>query len=743
VFTVLTCIQQEHDLRFVALAALICVVAAVSAFGFYRAARRSPKTRLAWIALTGLVGGSGIWATHFVAMLAYEPTLNIHYDLALTATSWVVAVIGVAAGFAVASWLRGLPGRIAGGTLVGLAIGGMHFIGMAAVRLNGMVLWRPGFVVASLVIGAVGAAAAMAAVSDRPGWRRHVVSPLLFVLAIVGLHFTAMAAAIILRGNGGALDAALIDRGWLAIIVSALTGFIFISAGGLVWMERFAQGSTLGGVRTSLDALPSGVAFFDRGDRLLVWNQGFGAMIASADGEPLTRGLPLADVLARADGAGVLPSGPSEAEATSRELDALPGDLARTEGQLADGRWMRLETRLTPDGGRAVILTDTTEANTHALAMAAARDAAEAANRAKTEFLANMSHEIRTPLNGVLGIAEALQRTRLTARQAGMLEVIRASGQTLDELLRDILDLARVEAGEITLSPEPVAVAELCASVAALFDGRAREKGLTLKTEIEPAADVRVLADPLRLRQILTNLVSNGVKFTETGSVIIAARLVGTQLHLEVSDTGVGFDAALKDGLFRRFGQADGSATRAHGGAGLGLPLCRRLAALMGATLDCRSEPGAGAAFWLEAEFPILGAALSALPDEDRAPRVLVVDDNAVNRQVLELILDSAGVEHVAAENGVEAVEAATSETFDAILMDIQMPVMDGLEATRRIRAWEAEAGQPARPIYIVSANCLPEHVAAGEAAGANGHIAKPVSAARVLSALSGQAQAA
>jgi signal transduction histidine kinase/NO-binding membrane sensor protein with MHYT domain/ActR/RegA family two-component response regulator len=743
VFTVLTCIQQEHDLRFVALAALICVVAAVSAFGFYRAARRSPKTRLAWITLTGLVGGSGIWATHFVAMLAYEPTLNIHFDLPLTAASWVVAVVGVAAGFALASWLRGLPGRIAGGTLVGLSIGGMHFIGMAAVRLSGMVLWRPGFVIASLVIGAVGAAAAMAAVSDRPGWRRHVASPVLFVLAIVGLHFTAMAAAIILRGNASVMDAALIDRGFIAIVVATLTGFIFISAGGLIWMERLAQGSTLSGVRASLDALPSGVAFFDRGDRLLVWNQGFGAMAAGANGEPLTRGLPLADVLARADAAGVLPSGPSEAESARHALDTVPRDLARTEGQLADGRWMRLETRLTPDGGRAVILTDTTEANTHALAMAAARDAAEAANRAKTEFLANMSHEIRTPLNGVLGIAEALQRTRLTARQASMLEVIRASGQTLDELLRDILDLARVEAGELTLSPEPVAVAELCESVAALFDGRAREKGLTLKIEIEPAADVRVLADPLRLRQVLTNLVSNGVKFTETGSVTIAARLVGARLHLEVSDTGVGFDAALKDDLFRRFGQADGSATRVHGGAGLGLPLCRRLAALMDATLDCRSAPGAGAAFWLEAAFPILGAAPSALPDEDRAPRVLVVDDNAVNRQVLELILDSAGVEHAAAENGVEAVEAATSEPFDAILMDIQMPVMDGLEATRRIRAWEAEAGQPARPIYIVSANCLPEHVAAGQAAGANGHIAKPVSAARVLSALAGEAQAA
>ena len=742
-FTVLTCIRQEHDLRFVALAALICVVAATSAFGFYRAARRSSRGRLAWIALTGLVGGSGVWATHFIAMLAYEPTLNIHYDVGLTVASWVVAVIGVAAGFAVASWLRNLAGRLAGGALAGLAIGGMHFVGMAAVRLDGMVLWRSGFVVASLVIGAVGAAAAMAAVTDRPGWRRQLLSPLLFVVAIVGLHFTAMAAAIILRGNGGALGASLIDRGLLAIIVGALTAFIFAAAGALIWMERFAQGSTLSGVRASLDALPSGVAFFDRGDRLLVWNQGFGDLVGHASGEPLARGLPLPAVLDRAERAAVLPDGARDAEGQRRDLDA-PQVLSRCEGQLADGRWMRLEARATPDGGHAIILTDTTDANSHAVALAAARDAAEAANRAKTEFLANMSHEIRTPLNGVLGIAEALGRTRLTARQAGMLEVIRASGETLDTLLGDILDLARVEAGEIALSPEPVDVAGLCTAVAALFEDRAREKGLKLRTAIETDADLRVLADPLRLRQILTNLVSNAVKFTEAGSVTITARLAGQRLSLEVTDTGVGFDPALKDGLFRRFGQADGSATRTYGGAGLGLPLCRRLAALMNAALDCSSRPGHGASFWLEAEFPVVTAAPVAAAGDERPPRVLVVDDNAVNRQVLELILESAGVEHAAAENGAKAVEAATSDAFDAILMDIQMPVMDGLEATRRIRAWEAEAGHPARPIYIVSANCLPEHVAAGQAAGANGHIAKPVSAAKVLGALAGEpAQAA
>jgi signal transduction histidine kinase/NO-binding membrane sensor protein with MHYT domain/ActR/RegA family two-component response regulator len=738
VYTVLTCIGQEHDLRFVALAAVICVVAAVSAFGFFRRAQGSRSTRAAWIALTGLVGGSGIWATHFIAMLAYEPKLNIHYAVGWTAVSWVVATSGVAAGFAVANWRPGLAGRGVGGLLVGLSIGAMHFLGMAAVRLDGLVLWRPGFVVASLVIGALGAAAALATVSDKPGWRRELAPPILFVLAIVGLHFTAMAAAVIVPGQATPLGASLIDRGLLVVIVGVLTTFIFAAAGGLVLMERFTKGTTFKSIRTALDAVPSGVAFFDRTHQLFAWNRPFEAMMtpSSAPSPGLEAGLPLHEVLAKAAAADVLPYA-GGVETLCAEIVAT-AEPAIHERQVGERRWVRLEVRKTPDGGVALILADTTAANTHALSLAAARDAAEAANRAKTEFLANMSHEIRTPLNGVLGIAEALGRTELTAKQAEMLRVIRESGETLDTLLGDILDLARVESGEIALQPEPVRLADICASVGGLFEPQAREKRLTLTVSLGPGARARVLADPLRVRQVLTNLVSNAVKFTETGGVTIALAREGDRFRLEVRDTGPGLPPAVRARLFQRFGQADGSTTRAHGGVGLGLPLSRRLADLMDADLECQSSPGQGSTFVLSARFPVLeeeaGADAPATP-----PRVLVVDDNAVNRQVLELILDSAGIEHASAENGAVAVQAVQTGAFDAVLMDIQMPVMDGLEATRRIRRWETETGRPPHPIYIVSANCLPEHVEAGRAAGADGHVAKPVNAAKVLAALAGE----
>jgi signal transduction histidine kinase/ActR/RegA family two-component response regulator len=740
-WTVLLCVHEKHDPRLVVLAALICVVAVTAAFGFYHRSRRgSAGFRAAWLGLTGVVGGSGVWATHFIAMLAYEPRLNIHYDVAVTALSWVVAVAGVGAGFAVAGWGRSVLWRLGGGALVGFGIAGMHFVGMMAVRLRGLILWNESFVIASIAIGVAFGAAALMADAGRPGLRRRIAASGLLVLGIVGLHFTAMAATVILPGNGPPLAASLIDRGVLAVVIGALIAIIFAASGALIWVERFVQGATLHSVRASLGALSSGIAFFGRDDRLIVWNAAFEALL----GQPkLAAGMPRRAVLAP-DGGGLAAAFDGVGGLRGR-LEASPGGATVIERELAGGRWLKLEARVTADGGLAVVLTDTTDTNSYARTLAAARDAAEAANRSKSEFLANMSHEIRTPLNGVLGIADALGRTRLTAQQASMVRIIHDSGEALDALLGDILDLARVEAGEIALDPQPVKVSDICASVAALFADRAREKGLTLGFELGAGVETPVLADPLRLRQILTNLVANAVKFTQAGAVTLAASRTGAAFRLEVRDTGCGFDPALKDGLFQRFRQADGSATRQHGGAGLGLPLCQRLAALMGGRLDCDSTPGAGSVFVLEADFPAVEAAApAATVAEARAPRVLVVDDNAVNRQVLELILDSAGVDHAAAENGRDALAAFQGGDFDAVLMDIQMPVMDGLEATRRIRRWEAETGTRERPIIIVSANCLPEHVAAGEAAGANGHIAKPVSAGKVLSALTeGLARAA
>jgi signal transduction histidine kinase/ActR/RegA family two-component response regulator len=386
----------------------------------------------------------------------------------------------------------------------------------------------------------------------------------------------------------------------------------------------------------------------------------------------------------------------------------------------------------------------------------AARRRAEVANRTKSEFLANMSHEIRTPLNGVVAMADALAGARLPRKEKEMVEVIRSSGVTLERLLSDVLDLARIESGQVTIEVAPFHLGDAVRDVASLSRLRADEKGIALKTMIDPAIDCIVSGDVVRIRQILTNLVSNAVKFTEEGSVSLTASSVGNgRVRLEVTDTGVGFDASLKSRVFGRFQQADGSITRRFGGTGLGLAISRELAELMGGVLDCESKPGEGSRFWVEIVMPALGggqaetaAAPGAAPvvageAEDRPLRILLADDHPTNRKVVELMLADTGAELTMVENGAEAVEAVKHGTFDVILMDMQMPVMDGLTATSAIRGWQAEHAAKRTPVIMLTANAMPEHVEAGRRAGADGHLAKPITMAGLFAAIEATLDAA
>jgi PAS domain S-box-containing protein len=389
-------------------------------------------------------------------------------------------------------------------------------------------------------------------------------------------------------------------------------------------------------------------------------------------------------------------------------------------------------------------------------ALVKALDAAEAANRAKSEFLANMSHEIRTPLNGVTGIASVLGRTPLNAAQREMVGVIEASARTLETLLSDVLDLARIESGKVELADEPFDLAAALRTTAALFEPRALEKGLRFKTTISPAAQARVRGDVTRLRQILSNLLSNAVKFTEQGrvSLNVEAEPVGetVRLRLSVIDTGIGFDAETEKRLFQRFEQADGSITRRFGGTGLGLAISRSLAEAMGGALSANATPGKGAVFTLEVELPIAvaletveagpAAKVEAVEDAPaevqagRPPRILLAEDHPTNRKVVSLILESAGVDLVCVENGAEALAAAEASEFDLILMDMQMPVMDGLTAIRAIRVHEGQRAGARTPILSLTANAMPEHALASIEAGADGHLTKPISAVELIAAV-------
>ena len=447
-----------------------------------------------------------------------------------------------------------------------------------------------------------------------------------------------------------------------------------------------------------------------------------------------------------------------------------PAAVAAWQLHLHDGTPFRTEYRLNPPDGREVwafsaaelvygeggaidgvlgVLKNITARKQSEVAIMRARDAAEAANRAKSEFLANMSHEIRTPLNGVMGVASALAQTSLTEAQAEMVDLIETSGQTLEAILADVLDLARVEAGRLELKVEPFDLGDCLTSAAALFRPAVEGKGLGFDVDIAPEAQGVFVGDAVRIRQVISNLLSNAVKFTSTGRLGLKASALDeagdrTRLTLTVSDTGIGFLPEVKARLFERFQQADGSITRRYGGTGLGLAISRALAEAMGGDLQAESTPGEGATFTFtlcleradrsQAAAP---AAPATLSHSEREPRVLLAEDHAINRKVVELLLGQVGVDLVTVENGAEAVDAAAAGAFDLILMDMQMPVMDGLTAIRAIRQHERDRRASLTPIWGLSANALPEHIAASMAAGADGHLTKPISGAALLGVLS------
>ena len=362
-----------------------------------------------------------------------------------------------------------------------------------------------------------------------------------------------------------------------------------------------------------------------------------------------------------------------------------------------------------------------------------ARGRALAATEAKTEFLATMSHEIRTPLNSVLGFAQLLAaREDLPPDARRQVNLIDSAGAALLTVVNDILDFSRVEAGQIELLPQPTSAADLLRDTVAIMAPEARAKGLTLDLEIvDPVGGLHDL-DADRLRQVLINLLNNAVKFTEEGR--IDARLViepgdlEDRLRFEVIDTGVGIELDKQALLFQRFSQADGSVSRLHGGAGLGLAICRALIDVMGGKIGVDSVPGRGSCFWIELSAPTAEALAPPERPKASAPgaaKILIVDDHPINLEIGQALLTLVGCEVDLAENGRQAVERAQTGDYDVILMDIHMPQMDGLQATRAIKALPGRAGRI--PIIAMSADALPRQVERCYAAGMVDHIAKPI----------------
>ncbi|HZZ90307.1 MAG TPA: ATP-binding protein [Caulobacteraceae bacterium] len=363
-------------------------------------------------------------------------------------------------------------------------------------------------------------------------------------------------------------------------------------------------------------------------------------------------------------------------------------------------------------------------------ALTAARVAAESANIAKSDFLANMSHEIRTPLNGILGMAQALALRDLDAEELAELRVIQQSGESLLAILNSILDLSKIEGGQLELEFAAFDLEGAVAAAVSPFAPMAAQKGVGFALEISPDARGAWRGDALRLRQVLANLASNAVKFTDAGMVTVRVRAAPAGLRFEVADTGVGIPAAKLETMFEKFTQADTSATRRFGGSGLGLAICRELAKLMGGELTATSAEGQGSTFTLALPVERAAAVSEAGPADapvDRPLRILAAEDNETNQLILKALLEIVEPDLTLAPDGAQALEAFGEAAFDLVLMDIQMPRMGGVEATRGIRRMERERGQPRTPILAVTANVMTHQIEEYLAAGMDGVVAKPL----------------
>lgn len=743
---IIVCIARDHDWRVTLLAALICMVGiGVSTHVMEQVRPRDPAGSRRAVAMATVVGALSIWLTHFVAMQGFVAGVPVRYDLMLTLASLIVALAMIGLTIASTQLGKGRAWRVIAAVIAVTGVGSMHYLGMAAIQGPAQISWDPALVAASLVAAMI-VGGTTSFFYRRGGPANLLMTTIGLSMTVLVLHFLGMAAMTLVPD-----PTVLHDDGLSPAAMRVLVGVVLLLVcgvgGALAAMIYTRRSSDLRRIREAVDAMPDGLGFYDSKDRLVLWNARYAEL--NPELQPhLVVGLAFRDALRIGIDQGRYDEALGrEDEWLTERIQARRQLSSNIEQQVGGGRWLRVQDRRTSEGGTVVVCNDITDLKRDAEALAEAKDAAEAANVAKSQFLANMSHEIRTPLNGVIGLSQALAKTELTADQREMLDLMQASGRTLQTLLSDILDLARVESGKLELTEDAFELAVVVREAAQLYAENARQKRLDFHVDIDLEDGVWVMGDAVRVKQVLTNLISNAVKFTSQGFVGLIVQQGQDRdgrpvLRFTVEDSGIGFDAATRERLFTRFEQADGGITRKFGGSGLGLSICRQLADMMGGDLDCESEPGSGAAFILTLPLKPCAAPKTQEPadtaaqhaDGARPVRVLVADDHPTNRRVIELILAQTPAKIVMAENGAEALEAFRADVFDLVLMDMQMPVMDGLTATQEIRLHEAAMGLARTPIVMLTANAMPEHVAAGRAAGADHHLAKPFNAAELLS---------
>ena len=825
--------------------------------------------------LTGsLALGCGVWAMHFIGMLAFDLCISVDYDPAITVLSILPSVAASFVALSILGQRRvGLAALLGGGALTGGGIGAMHYTGMAAMKMGVALQYDPAMFALSLVVAVALATLALWVRFGLLGLSGHLSRDLRLLLsavvmgcAIAGMHYTGMAAARFVgqiapgstAGAGNtflALAISLItvaftifvasangllryrelyrqlsrsERWMRALLTTTVDGVITVNGQGTIhefnasaerifgWSRAeivgrnvslliadpdrsqrdgllnylrtgnnplIGQGNDIVGVRKDGSQVPVRRALghahlgddelfvlfiTDISDRLAIEaalrdnEQQFRSLIgnlpgiafrcAAAPGHPAVflsdgiergTGYPIAEFLGqppqRALNQLILPEDRARvAAAINESMRSAQPYLVEYRLQHADGsqRWMWEHGAVVRDADGEPhwidgVILDISERHQMEQDLRLAKETAEQAAAARASFVANMSHEIRTPMNAILGFTDVLLDGELGLEQRRHLDTVRNAGRSLLRLLNEILDTAKLDKGAVELEAHDYSLLALLDELSSTFGGSARNKGLTVDVGYDPALPERLHGDELRLRQILGNLLDNAIKFTASGGVTLKAALQDGQLHVRVSDSGIGIPPDRLDAIFDPFIQADASMTRRFGGTGLGTTISRQLVALMGGRIWAESPPGGGATFHVL--LPLRPARRAPQSDAGRSAfvlpplRVLAADDVPQNLELLGLLLNKRGHSMRSAGDGSQAVAMAAGEDFDVILMDVQMPLLDGLSATREIRAAALREGRARVPVVAMTASVLAAHRKASAAAGMDGFASKPV----------------
>ncbi|WP_238533947.1 MHYT domain-containing protein [Herbaspirillum lusitanum] len=744
-------VHGSYDGALVLLSLFVSIFSSTMALQSAQIARRTKNRLYRHTAIaTGAVAlGGGIWTMHFIGMLAFELPTHVHYETRVTLFSLIPAC--AASWFALHRLVQHNISKlqlVTSGTIVGAGIGAMHYTGMAAMQTPLQMRYEPVTFAVSIVVAVTLATLALwirygVQQTSLNRIQRFYVSGIVMGLAIAGMHYTGMAAVRFIgepgiAGNGLLLSTAFASLGLssftitVTVMVAALNGLIRSRE---LYQEVDEHRSRL---KATLETTVDGIITIDSKGLIQAFNPAaerlFGWRADEVIGRNITVLMPEPD---RSGHDGYLKkhvtSGQPDIAGTSREVMGLRRSGEHIPLRLAVGQVLLSDEMLFVG-----FVTDISER--HALE-ASLRETAERANHAaaaKSSFLANMSHEIRTPMNSIIGFTELLLQSDLTPAQRDHLNTVRQSSRSLLRLINDILDTTKMEKGHLDLEETVFSLRAMSMQVESSLRLSAHAKNLTLTTHYGADTPDYFRGDPLRLLQILTNLIGNAIKFTEQGGVDVLFGLENEMIHVQVRDTGIGMTQQQAESIFSPFTQADASISRRFGGTGLGTTIARQLAELMGGRIEVVSEPGRGSTFHVWLSLPQANAPENTHPAKANcralpALRILAADDVAQNLELLSLVLESQGHSVTLARDGAEAVQKFKEGSFDVALMDVHMPVIDGLQATQLIRQHERTLGLRRMPVIALTASVMTEDRRAALQAGMDGFAIKPLDVPRLF----------